>query len=200
MPGWPSPAHEAGSKGYDHPIAACRWATNLSLIFWGVLGFFFGRQLRAWGASAHPGKPAPSRGGARSESRKQEKNHPKPNPKKQLLCLPGQAQQSTTRSRLPSPVPCQKSRGKGLPHAPAWHGSLSQRSHLRKAPLFVNTPGKGTIIPCNSIPAFLHPPTHPPTGFAAQKAANNPPGRELRRNRGPHAMSKALITTVILEA
>lgn len=124
------------------------------------------------------------------------KNHPKPNPKKQLLCLPGQAQQSTTRSRLPSPVPCRKSRGKGLPRAPAWHGSLSQRSHLRKAPLFVNTPGKGTIIPCNSIPAFLH----PPTGFAAQKAANNPPGRELRRNRGPHAMSKALITTVILEA
>ena len=116
---------------------------------------------------------------------------------KQLLCLPGQAQQSKTRSQLPSSGPCQKSRRKGLPHAPARHGSLSQWSHLRKPPLFVNTPGKGTIIPSNSSPTFLHPPTH---GFPAQKAANNPSGRELCCHQGLHAMSKALITTVILEA
>lgn len=154
---------------------------------------FFGRLFCVWGASTQPGKPAPSWEGTRSSldtPSLEKKNKPRSS------CSACQGKLSRAKlapscHRLsPAKSPAASTTRKG-------HGSLSQRSHLQKPPLLVNTPGKGTIIPSNSIPTFLHPPTH---GFAAQKAANNPSGRELCCNQGLHAMSKALITTVILEA
>lgn len=164
---------------------------------------FFGHLLRACGASTRFCKPARSWGGTRS-SPEQGKNM------KRLLCLPGPARASTPEQRrfqLPSSAPappCQNAARhaactatKGFLHIREQCRSFSQRLHLRKPPLFSNTPGKGTIIPSNSIPTSLHPATH---RSAAQKAANNASDREPCCNQGLHAMSNALITTVILEA
>lgn len=75
-------AHGRGSKGYYLPIAACRWATNLS-----VISCFFWMPAPCLGCQ----HTLASWGGARSspDTPSLEKK-----PTKQLLCLPGQAQQS----------------------------------------------------------------------------------------------------------
>lgn len=195
MAGWPSPTPCHAMPG-EHMQEAQRDvitppATDLSVISC----YFFGCLLRA---STHPGKLALIWGGARSSPDTPSLEKKKKKKKKSSGSSGSACQGKLGKAKLaPSCHRLSPAKSPATSAARTGHGSLSQRLHLRKPPLLVHTPGKGTIIPSNSIPAFLHPPTH---RFAAQKAANNPSGRELCCNQGLHAMSKALITTVILEA